>query len=185
MRRQDVPARNIAFGARVTGSGREPETFIEVRRSHAIDSADRDRRVLDGEEISPMTEPDAAIPAHDSALKAKVGAVHVNFRCRPTLARKVVSLCFCQHNVSARVGQSGWPKSTRLRIFNPMYDLYSDQHAEGGVLRDGRTILDPAIAVNPVRARAGMVFHKPAPFPMEIYENVAFAMRIYERLCGW
>ncbi len=69
-----------------------------------------------------------------------------------------------------------------MRVFNRMYDLYPDQRAEGEVLLDGENILDPDINVNLLRARVGMVFQKPEPFPMSIRENVAFGIKLFERL---
>jgi phosphate transport system ATP-binding protein len=80
------------------------------------------------------------------------------------------------------VGPSGCGKSTLLRVLNRMYDLYPNQRAEGGVLFDDEDILSPKQDLNLLRARIGMVFQKPTPFPMTIYENIAFGIRLYERL---
>ena len=80
------------------------------------------------------------------------------------------------------IGPSGCGKSTLLRILNRMYDLYPGQRAEGEVLLDGENILDPAIDLNALRARVGMVFQKPTPFPMSIYDNIAFGIKLYENL---
>src|SRR5207244_3460266 len=77
---------------------------------------------------------------------------------------------------------SGCGKSTLLRVLNRMYDLYPHQRAEGEVVLDGEDILSPRQDVNLLRARVGMVFQKPTPFPMSIYENIAFGIRLYERL---
>ncbi|MBM3625722.1 MAG: phosphate ABC transporter ATP-binding protein PstB, partial [Alphaproteobacteria bacterium] len=82
----------------------------------------------------------------------------------------------------AFIGPSGCGKSTLLRVMNRMYDLYPGQRAEGEVLLDGENILDPAIDLNALRARVGMIFQKPTPFPMSIYENIAFGIRLYEKL---
>ena len=79
-------------------------------------------------------------------------------------------------------GPSGGGKSTLLRIFNRMYDLYPGQRATGEVLFDGRNILDTGLDLNILRARIGMVFQKPTPFPMSIYDNIAFGVRLHERL---
>jgi len=84
--------------------------------------------------------------------------------------------------VTAFIGPSGCGKSTLLRVFNRMYDLYPGQKATGEVLLDGRNILLPRQDINHLRATVGMVFQKPTPFPMSIYENIAFGIRLYERL---
>jgi phosphate transport system ATP-binding protein len=84
--------------------------------------------------------------------------------------------------VTAFIGPSGCGKSTLLRVLNRMYDLYPNQRAAGEVLFDGEDILSPRQDLNLLRARIGMVFQKPTPFPMTIYENIAFGIRLYERL---
>ena len=93
-----------------------------------------------------------------------------------------VSLDIAKSKVTAFIGPSGCGKSTLLRTFNRMYDLYPGQRAEGQVLFHGRNLLDRKQDVNLVRAKIGMVFQKPTPFPMSIYENIAFGVRLYERL---
>ena len=80
------------------------------------------------------------------------------------------------------IGPSGCGKSTLLRVLNRMYDLYPGQRAEGEVLLDGENVLAPDLDLNLLRARVGMVFQKPTPFPMSIYDNIAFGIRLYERL---
>ena len=84
--------------------------------------------------------------------------------------------------MTAFIGPSGCGKSTLLRVLNRMYDLYPNQRAEGEVLLDGEDILSPKQDLNLLRARIGMVFQKPTPFPMSIYENIAFGIRLYEKL---
>ena len=84
--------------------------------------------------------------------------------------------------MTALIGPSGCGKSTLLRVLNRMYDLYPNQRAEGQVLMDGIDILDKGTDLNLLRARVGMVFQKPTPFPMTIYENIAFAIRLYHRI---
>jgi phosphate transport system ATP-binding protein len=84
--------------------------------------------------------------------------------------------------VTAFIGPSGCGKSTLLRVLNRMYDLYPHQRAEGEVLFEGGNILSPKQDLNLLRARIGMVFQKPTPFPMTIYDNIAFGIRLYERL---
>ncbi|TRZ91698.1 MAG: phosphate ABC transporter ATP-binding protein PstB, partial [Rhodocyclaceae bacterium] len=84
--------------------------------------------------------------------------------------------------ITAFIGPSGCGKSTLLRTLNRMYDLYPDQRAVGEILLDGRNILDRGVSVNELRAKIGMVFQKPTPFPMSIYENIAFGVRLHESL---
>jgi phosphate transport system ATP-binding protein len=86
------------------------------------------------------------------------------------------------NTVTAFIGPSGCGKSTLLRILNRMYDLYPGQRAAGEVLLDGQNLLDPKLDLNLLRARVGMVFQKPTPFPMTIYENIAFGIKLYENL---
>jgi phosphate transport system ATP-binding protein len=93
-----------------------------------------------------------------------------------------VSLDIAKGQVTAFIGPSGCGKSTLLRTFNRMYDLYPGQRAEGEVLFHGKNLLDRKQDVNQVRAKIGMVFQKPTPFPMTIYENIAFGVRLYEKL---
>jgi phosphate transport system ATP-binding protein len=87
-----------------------------------------------------------------------------------------------ERRVTALIGPSGCGKSTLLRALNRIFELYPEQKAEGEVLLDGQNLLDPGMDANMVRARVGMVFQKPAPFPMSIYDNIAFAVKLYQRL---
>lgn len=95
---------------------------------------------------------------------------------------KKVSMDIARQKVTAFIGPSGCGKSTLLRTFNRMYDLYPGQRAEGEILLHGRNVLDSKQDVNLLRAKVGMVFQKPTPFPMSIFENIAFGVRLYERL---
>jgi phosphate transport system ATP-binding protein len=95
---------------------------------------------------------------------------------------KGINLDFRDRQVTALIGPSGCGKSTLLRTFNRIYSLYPEQRAEGEILLDGRNVLDPKVDLNDLRARVGMVFQKPTPFPMSIYDNVAFGLRLYEKL---
>jgi phosphate transport system ATP-binding protein len=97
-------------------------------------------------------------------------------------ALKNINLQLATNEVTAFIGPSGCGKSTLLRVLNRMYDLYPGQRAEGEVLLDGKNILTSDQDVNLLRARIGMVFQKPTPFPMTIYENIAFGIRLYEKL---
>ena len=93
-----------------------------------------------------------------------------------------VSLDIAEHKVTAFIGPSGCGKSTLLRTLNRMYTLYPGQRAEGSINFYGQNILDPKQDVNLLRARIGMVFQKPTPFPMSIYDNIAFGVKLYETL---
>ena len=93
-----------------------------------------------------------------------------------------VSLDIAEHKVTAFIGPSGCGKSTLLRTLNRMYSLYPGQRAEGSISFYGQDILDPKQDINLLRARIGMVFQKPTPFPMSIYDNIAFGVRLYENL---
>ncbi len=104
------------------------------------------------------------------------------FLLRRPSALKTVNVPLYDRKVTAFIGPSGCGKSTLLRILNRIYDLYPNQRAEGEVLLDGQNILEPGQDLNLLRARIGMVFQKPTPFPMSIYENIAFGVRLYEKL---
>jgi len=93
-----------------------------------------------------------------------------------------INLRLHERQVSALIGPSGCGKSTLLRVLNRMYALYPNQRAEGEVWLDGENILRPEQDLNFLRAKVGMVFQKPTPFPMSIYENIAFGLRLYEKL---
>ncbi|WP_440108916.1 phosphate ABC transporter ATP-binding protein PstB [Acidovorax sp. BL-A-41-H1] len=93
-----------------------------------------------------------------------------------------VSLDIAEHKVTAFIGPSGCGKSTLLRTLNRMYSLYPGQRAEGTINFYGQDILDPKQDINLLRARIGMVFQKPTPFPMSIYDNIAFGVKLYESL---
>ncbi|ABD05490.1 Phosphate transport system permease protein 1 [Rhodopseudomonas palustris HaA2] len=113
---------------------------------------------------------------------AKVTVRDLNFYYGDNRALKDINLNLAANRVTAFIGPSGCGKSTLLRIFNRMYDLYPGQRAEGQVMLDGHNILDPKLDLNLLRARVGMVFQKPTPFPMTIYENIAFGIRLYEKI---
>ena len=93
-----------------------------------------------------------------------------------------VNVAFAANAVTALIGPSGCGKSTLLRTLNRMYSLYPGQRATGRVLLDGEDVLGPRVDVAALRARIGMVFQKPTPFPMSIYDNVAYGVRLYEKL---
>ena len=112
----------------------------------------------------------------------KVTARNLNFYYGEHHALKNINLSLGTNRVTAFIGPSGCGKSTLLRIFNRMYDLYPGQRATGQVMLDSTNILDPKLDLNLLRARVGMVFQKPTPFPMTIYENIAFGIRLYEKI---
>ncbi|CUW47459.1 phosphate ABC transporter ATP-binding protein PstB [Novacetimonas hansenii] len=97
-------------------------------------------------------------------------------------ALKNISIEFPDRQVTGMIGPSGCGKSTLLRVLNRMYDLYPGQRATGEVIFDGCNILGAGVDLNVLRARVGMVFQKPTPFPMSIYDNIAFGVRLHERL---
>jgi phosphate transport system ATP-binding protein len=117
-----------------------------------------------------------------SGLADKITIRDLNFFYGDSRALKSISLSLYQNKVTAFIGPSGCGKSTLLRVLNRMYDLYPHQRATGEVIFDGGNILSPKQDLNLLRARIGMVFQKPTPFPMTIYENIAFGIRLYERL---
>ena len=106
----------------------------------------------------------------------------LNFYYGDFRALKNIDLDFHDRQVTALIGPSGCGKSTLLRCCNRMYSLYPEQRATGEIVLDGRNILSASIDLNELRARVGMVFQKPTPFPMSIYENVGFGVRLYEKL---
>lgn len=116
--------------------------------------------------------------AEDAALKVRnLDFYYGNFK-----GLNNINLDIARNRVTAFIGPSGCGKSTLLRTFNRMYDLYPGQRAVGEILFNGKNLLDRKQDVNLVRAKIGMVFQKPTPFPMTIYENIAFGVRLYERL---
>jgi phosphate transport system ATP-binding protein len=114
-----------------------------------------------------------------STLVEKVSVRNLNFYYGATRALKDINVSLYRNKVTAFIGPSGCGKSTLLRILNRIYDLYPNQRAEGEIMLDGENILEPGHDVNLLRARIGMVFQKPTPFPMTIYENIAFGIRLY------
>jgi phosphate transport system ATP-binding protein len=129
-----------------------------------------------------------AVPAVANAaldvgdLVPKIEIRKLNFFYGDAHALKDISLSLYRNTVTAFIGPSGCGKSTLLRVLNRMYDLYPNQRAEGEVVFDGENILAPKQDLNLLRSRVGMVFQKPTPFPMSIFENIAFGIRLYEKL---
>jgi phosphate transport system ATP-binding protein len=115
-------------------------------------------------------------------LHEKISIRDLDFYYGDNRALKSISVPLYQGKVTAFIGPSGCGKSTLLRVLNRMYDLYPNQRATGHVRLDNEDILSPSQDLNLLRAKVGMVFQKPTPFPMTIFENVAFGIRLYERL---
>ena len=121
-------------------------------------------------------------PIDTAGLEERISIRGLNFYYGDHRALKDITLPLYASKVTAFIGPSGCGKSTLLRVLNRMYDLYPNQRAEGDVTLDGENILSPKQDLNLLRARIGMVFQKPTPFPMSIYENIAFGIRLYEKL---
>jgi len=121
---------------------------------------------------------DARTPNAD----VKVAIRNLSFYYGSNQALKNVTLPLYDRKVTAFIGPSGCGKSTLLRVLNRIYELYPNQRAEGAVELDGEDILSSRLDTNLLRSRIGMVFQKPTPFPMTIYDNVAFGIRLYERM---
>ncbi len=114
--------------------------------------------------------------------KACIETKNLNFFYGNNRSLRDVNLKVYDKKVTAFIGPSGCGKSTLLRTFNRMYDLYPGQRAEGEILYNGHNILTPGQDINLLRAKVGMVFQKPTPFPMSVYDNIAFGVRLYENL---
>lgn len=115
-------------------------------------------------------------------LQAKISAKNMNFYYGKFHALKNINIDIPASQVTAFIGPSGCGKSTLLRTFNRMYELYPKQRVEGEILLDGKDIHSTEQDLNLLRAKVGMVFQKPTPFPMSIYDNVAFGVKLYENL---
>jgi phosphate transport system ATP-binding protein len=122
---------------------------------------------------------DAILPTD---APVKIAARDLNFWYDRFHAVKHINLEVPEKRVTALIGPSGCGKSTLLRVFNRIYALYPKLEAKGEVLLDGENILDPKYPMNRLRSKVGMVFQKPVPFPMTIYENVAYGIRHHEKL---
>ncbi len=144
-------------------------------------------------DVSLTTKGSAETPEFDVAVRApdpelagkpkveKMTVRDLHFYYGDTQALKSISLPLYANHVTAFIGPSGCGKSTLLRVFNRMYDLYPKQRAEGEVILDGENILSPQQDLNLLRSKVGMVFQKPTPFPMTIFDNIAFGIQLYER----
>lgn len=130
-----------------------------------------------------MIEPSPIATTPDAAAEhVKLAARGIRFHYGDALALKGIDLDVPKHRVTALIGPSGCGKSTLLRVFNRIYELYPGQRAEGQVLLDGQDVLARNYPLAQLRSRVGMVFQKPVPFPMTIYDNVAYGISHYEKL---
>ena len=117
-----------------------------------------------------------------AARPAKLAAKDLAFYYGDFKAIKELSLDVPENKVTALIGPSGCGKSTLLRVFNRIYSLYPKQRATGQVMLDGENVIDPNYPLNKLRSKIGMVFQKPVPFPMSIYDNIAYGIKHYESL---
>jgi phosphate transport system ATP-binding protein len=115
-------------------------------------------------------------------LTSEISIRNLNFYYGKAIALKNINLEIYKGKVTAFIGPSGCGKSTLLRTINRMYDLYPGQHADGELIVAGKNILEKGVDTIELRAKVGMVFQKPTPFPMSIYENIAFGVRMHEKL---
>ena len=115
-------------------------------------------------------------------MPAKIAVRDLNFYYGKFHALKNINLDIPEKRVTSFIGPSGCGKSTLLRVFNRIFELYPGQRAEGQVTLDGRNVLGKGLSANQVRARIGMVFQQPTPFPMSVYDNIAFGVKMYEKL---
>jgi phosphate transport system ATP-binding protein len=117
-----------------------------------------------------------------AATKPKIAVNNLNFYYGKFHALKNINLEIPEKKVTAFIGPSGCGKSTLLRVFNRMFELYPEQRAEGEILLDGENLLTSKKDVALIRAKIGMVFQKPTPFPMSIYDNIAFGVKLFDSL---
>ena len=131
---------------------------------------------------TPRVPADRGVPVPEPMPRQKAVMRNIDFFYDSFRALKNISLPLHDKRVTAFIGPSGCGKSTLLRILNRIYELYPGQRATGEVLVDGENILTAGLDLNLLRAKIGMVFQKPTPFPMSIYDNIAFGIRLYERM---
>jgi phosphate transport system ATP-binding protein len=132
--------------------------------------------------MNDTTSHDMMMSEAEVALEAQMSFRNFDFYYGKFHALKNINLDIYKRHVTAFIGPSGCGKSTLLRTMNRMYDLYPEQRATGELLLDGQNMIDRGVNLNQLRAKVGMVFQKPTPFPMSIYENIAFGVRLHESL---
>jgi phosphate transport system ATP-binding protein len=131
--------------------------------------------------VAPATVPGTAV-APAIGARPKMAARGLDFYYDGFQALTNIDFDIAEKRVTALIGPSGCGKSTLLRVFNRIYSIYPKLEAKGQVLLDGENILDPRFPLNRLRSKVGMVFQKPVPFPMSIYDNIAYGIRHYEKL---
>jgi phosphate transport system ATP-binding protein len=131
---------------------------------------------------TPALRPEGAAARPVATAATKIAVRHLDFFYGKFQGLKDVNLEIAERRVTAFIGPSGCGKSTLLRTLNRMYSLYPGQRATGEILLNGSNVLDPGVDLNMLRAKIGMVFQKPTPFPMSIHDNIAFGVRLYEKL---
>ncbi len=157
-------------------------------------NSDKETPVLQRTDARPSAEPETVKApsgaaragtqsvAEPAAARLKIEVKGLDFFYGKSQALHSITLTIPEKQVTAFIGPSGCGKSTLLRCFNRIYELYPGQYAQGEILLDGTNILDRRQDLNVLRAKIGMVFQKPTPFPMSVYDNVAFGVRLHERL---
>src|SRR5690349_9571225 len=156
-------------------TGQEARMAIGAKPSRPIVSV---RGLRPGHD-APAEPPRVESAARPTPVKVEIRNLH--FFYKDFEALKGIALPLYDKCVTAFIGPSGCGKSTLLRVLNRIYELYPNQRAEGQVLLDGEDILSARLDTNLLRSRVGMVFQKPTPFPMTIYDNIAFGIKLYER----
>src|SRR5437764_5350575 len=131
---------------------------------------------------SVMSTPATSLPLPAGMPASKLRARGLDFFYGDYRALKNIDIDVAEKRVTAIIGPSGCGKSTLLRIFNRIYSIYPKLRASGEVLLDGENVLDPRYPLNRLRSKVGMVFQKPVPFPMSIYDNIAYGIKHYEKL---
>jgi phosphate transport system ATP-binding protein len=134
------------------------------------------------EKLQPLSATAGLTMSDAGQAPARIAISGLDFFYGSHKALKDIALEFPARQVTGMIGPSGCGKSTLLRVLNRMYDLYPGQRATGQVMMDGENLLDPSLDLNRLRSRIGMVFQKPTPFPMSIYDNIAFGVKLHERL---
>ncbi len=128
------------------------------------------------------SQAESALVLAQTGQESKVATRHLNFYYGDTQALFDNNLDIAKNQVTAIIGPSGCGKSTHLRVYNRIYELYRDQRAEGQVLLDGENLLDPKYDIMELRRKVGMIFQKPTPFPMSVFDNVAYGLKMHFRL---
>src|SRR5215471_8483639 len=164
---------------------RVPDHDGRPRHQHSrADLLQRGEKAMTTNMAAVLTEKqDSQIGRRDGPEKVvQISARNFNFYYGAFHALKKINIEIFKGHVTASIGPSGCGKSTFLRCFNRMFELYPEQRAEGELLLDGRNILGKRVDATSLRAKVGMVFQKPTPFPMSIYDNIAFGVALHEKL---